>query len=90
MSSSRFKTTYNVPGNYGSIEKATLYVEHDSSHDTIFFYDASGDLLFIVNDDCMENNIVDAIVRLNTPEMNKEGVESVSVDEWDKLMKNGR
>tara|TARA_R110000868_G_scaffold193686_1_gene438872 strand:+ start:203 stop:472 length:270 start_codon:yes stop_codon:yes gene_type:complete len=66
MSHHRVKTTYNESGSYGSIEKRTIYADHNNSCDIVSFYDEQGDYIFSV-EDTVENNLVDAINKLMYP-----------------------
>lgn len=69
MGSNYYKTTYNTEGMYGSTEEKTLYTQHSRSTDIVSFYDEDGDLIFSVPD-TLDNNMVDAIVRLYNPNAN--------------------
>jgi hypothetical protein len=66
MSHIRVKTTYNVMGAYGEVEKHTLYAHINNSCDIVDFYDEDGSRLFSV-EDTMKNNLLDAINRLFIP-----------------------
>lgn len=65
MSRNYYKTKYNEEGDYGTINERTLYVSHNVSSDYVTFYDEDGSILLVVPD-TLNNNILDAILRLYT------------------------
>jgi len=77
MSHIRVKTTYNVEGSYGSVEKRILYADHNNSCDVVNYYTENGEFLFSV-EDTMDNNLLDAINRLFAP--NKSNSRELSLD----------
>lgn len=62
MGVTHVKTTYNVEGAYGSVDKKTLYAAHYRGCDIVNFYDDDGSYIMSV-EDTMENNLLDAINR---------------------------
>lgn len=81
------KTEFEVMGNYGAIEKKTLYVRHYSSSDTVCFFDEDGKFIFAV-EETIKNNILAAITRLSAPYNQKfeleDNIQQMDKDEIDK------
>ena len=86
MSHLRVKTEYSLEGSYGSTEKTTLYAWHNNSCDVTSFYDSGGEFLFATHLWDFGNDLMDAILRLNSPQERNgdlaDKVEYVDYDEW--------
>lgn len=74
MSHVRVKTEYNTEGPHGSVEKKTLYAHHNLSNDYVTYYDDNGEWLITIPD-TINDNVLDAIMRLYTPKVRSDGDE---------------
>jgi len=71
MSSVRVKTTYNTEGPHGTTEEHSIYANHNNSSDYVTYYDENGDIILVVPD-TIDNNILDAIMKLYVPQTYKD------------------
>jgi len=90
MSHTKVKTTYNVPGNYGSTEKVELYCHHNHSYNTTTFYNKDGSVTEMSFESWdKDNDLWDAMERLWFPfkevwgEELKDKVEYYYNEPWD-------
>lgn len=76
MSHTKVKTTYSVPGAYGSTETKILYCHHNHSSDFTVFFDEDGSEMRMFFHSWKENdNLWDAMQRLWFPFKDKWGEE---------------
>jgi len=91
MSSIYVKTKYNTEGPWGSVDEKTIYAHHHLTCDIVSFYDEDGDFIMSVPD-TLDNNMLDAINRLyriyDSDNILADGVEYLSMDEYNKLKNN--
>lgn len=87
MSSIRVKTKYNTEGPYGTTEEHTIFANHNNSSDYVTYYDEDGTILLVVPD-TIDNNILDAIIKLYVPHTTsnlevklKDGIEVMTADD---------
>jgi len=90
MSHTRVKTTYSLPGAFGSTDKVELYCDHNHSCDITTFYNSDGTLAQMSFAEWVSgDDLWDAMNRLMFPFQDKwggqlkEGVEYYSIEPWD-------
>jgi hypothetical protein len=68
MGKVRVKTTYSEMGNYGSTNTRTLFCVHNSTSDTMTFYNEKGEVPSMAFHEWENgNDLFDAMIRLSSP-----------------------